>query len=107
MDIEKRKRDGMSVCFIKGAMTIYEISSIHEELKNCLEGEEGVVLNIAGVTDCDLTGLQMLYSASLTAKSQESPFHVEQPSPAVCGVAQRAGINVEELMDYARECKDG
>lgn len=56
-----------------------------------------LLLDLSGVTACDLTGLQLLLSTRKTASTVGANFSITAHSPAVAAACAGLGLEVEEL----------
>lgn len=82
MTCEIEKRDGR--LHIRGEMTIYGAAALKDDLFAALEGElDGCALDLAGVSEFDTTGLQVLLMARKVCLSRGGSFSLANPSAAV------------------------
>ena len=82
MTCEIEKRDGR--IYIRGEMTIYGAAALKDDLFGALEAEpEGCALDLAGVSEFDTTGLQVLLMARKICLSRGGSFSLANPSIAV------------------------
>jgi len=82
MTCEIEKRDGR--LHIRGEMTIYGAAALKDDLFAALEAElEGCALDLAGVSEFDTTGLQILLMARKVCLSRGGSFSLANPSTAV------------------------
>lgn len=80
---------------IEGSLSIYEASAIRQALIECFEICQTMVIDLKDVTDCDITGLQLLRSARMTAEATEKAFEIMAVSQAVTEASTAAGLNSE------------
>ena len=82
MTCEIEKRDGR--LHIRGEMNIYGAAALKDDLFAALEAElEGCALDLAGVSEFDTTGLQVLLMAHKVCLSRGGSFSLANPSTAV------------------------
>jgi anti-anti-sigma factor len=82
MTCEIEKRDGR--LHIRGEMTIYGAAALKDELFAAMEAElEGCALDLAGVSEFDTTGLQILLMAHKVCSSRGGSLSLANPSAAV------------------------
>jgi anti-anti-sigma factor len=80
MEIQK---DATGALILKGSLTVSHIESAHVKLEPLLdESIHDTVLDLSGVDDTDISGLQLLYSIKKSAESEGS-FHIRAISPQV------------------------
>lgn len=85
----REEKDGQVLLKIEGAMTVYEVVSFRDELADCLKTNDGLILDLDDVKDCDTAGIQLLYSALKTAKDIGKAFTVAGFSNAVEAAMER------------------
>jgi anti-sigma B factor antagonist len=82
MTCEIEKRDGQ--VHIRGEMTIYGAAALKDDLFSILEDQlDGCALDLAGVSEFDTTGLQILLMARNVCLSRGGSFSLANPSTAV------------------------
>jgi anti-sigma B factor antagonist len=83
MTCEIEKRDGR--IYIRGEMTIYGAAALKDDLFAALEAQsDGCALDLAGVSEFDTTGLQILLMARKVCLSRGGSFALANASTAVC-----------------------
>ncbi len=82
---------------VKGALTIYEVAELRDLLLEGLDQTQGLRLNLADVTECDTAGIQLLYSARMTAKDRGKRFEFTERSRSVQETAEVIGIDPQAL----------
>jgi anti-anti-sigma factor len=69
---------------IRGEMTIYGAAALKESLFAALAAQtEGCTLDLADVSELDLTGVQILLMAQRACAARDLPFAVANPSDIV------------------------
>jgi anti-anti-sigma factor len=96
--IEKEDRDGGIALRIEGAMSVVNIAAIHKELVACFDEYDDLILDLKGVNDCDISGLQLLYSAGETAQSIGKTFSVDDASDSIIDIFNRAGLDPKAVL---------
>ena len=75
-----------AVLAIEGEMTIYRATELKQALLAAIENRRALVLALAGVTEFDSAGLQLLALAKRTANDMGRDFRLESQSEAVAQV---------------------
>lgn len=85
--------DGVSPARIEigGEVTLGSVSSLHAELLKAFRSSSCIDLDLGGITELDLAGLQLLCSAHLSACAQAVQLRVTGQSPLIREVAERSG----------------
>ncbi len=78
-------------------MTVSEASSLRDEMVECFNNYDGLVLDMNDVSECDVSGIQLLYSARLTAHSMGKCFEVGGASERSADILVRAGLDPEMI----------
>lgn len=87
---------------LSGAVTVQTVSASFEELKRAADeaaksDAAGIEIDIAGVTDADLTLVQLIESARRSAALSGTPLRLSAPaSGAVLALLQRGGFLGDE-----------
>lgn len=102
MEIEKKENKDKVTLKFKGSVTIYEASTLKQELLNCLEKNESLVLNLHEIDRCDTAGIQVIYSAFKTAEQIKKRFSVEKISSAVVEAALNIGLDLEKVFGSSK-----
>lgn len=88
---------------IEDAMSVYEAAVVRERLMACLDNCDGLSLDLSELKDCDIAGVQLLYSAKRTAEDQGKYFKVAGASDSVVDALARAGINPDQVLCAGKE----
>lgn len=86
---------------IAGEMTIYNALALQDQLLAPLDQGAQVEIDLAGVSEIDSAGLQLLLLASNEAHARGAQLRFCAPSPAVLEVL--ALCNLESILGYPRE----
>jgi anti-anti-sigma regulatory factor len=87
------KRKAVTVVSLSGAMTIENIGELKSGLLKAFSFGKDVQLSLKGVTEVDLTGLQLLCSAHRTSIARELHFSVTGAAgEVVSSVADLTGM---------------
>lgn len=84
---------------IEGTLSIYEVPELRSELISCFETQKEVVLDLGGITDCDVAGIQLIYAAQKTADRVGRQFRIEKASVQFLEALNNAGIHTEDFLD--------
>ncbi|MFA9216190.1 MAG: lipid asymmetry maintenance protein MlaB [Sphingomonadaceae bacterium] len=76
---------------LDGELTIYRAADLKQELLAALRQTQVLELNLAGVTELDTAGLQVLMLAKQTASADRRELRLVQHSPAV--------VDIFEMLD--------
>lgn len=87
-----------TVLAIEGELTIYRAAELGELLKTALAAGGDLELNLAGVTEMDSAGVQLLMAARKSALAGQRRLRLVEHSPAV--------IEVFEVLDLAAHFGD-
>ena len=68
---------------IEGEMTIYQAAELHSQIQAALQQERALELNLAGVTELDTAGVQVLMMAKKTAQADGRALHLVAHSHTV------------------------
>jgi anti-anti-sigma factor len=77
---------------IDGEMTIYRALELCTTLKAAFEGGGDLELDLAGVTELDSAGVQLLMSAKRTAQAAQRELRLVGHSPAVLEIFEVLGL---------------
>ncbi len=78
---------------INGEMNIQKIAEIREAICDAFSASDSVVLDLQGVTEIDLTGLQLICSAHISSITKGKGFSVKFPADeSITNVAGDAGF---------------
>ncbi len=92
MTTTNRGEGGTSVLRIEGEMTIYRAFELKQALLAELEGSAVVEVNLAGVTEIDTSGVQLLMMARKSAQTGQRELRLAALSPAVTEVLELLGL---------------
>jgi ABC-type transporter Mla MlaB component len=81
MDYRIEKSDDVDILTIQGALTIEHAAEFRAALMELMESAEHPALNLEGVTDADLTCLQLLCSAHRTVTSSNERLTLDGAFP--------------------------
>lgn len=118
MDYKIEKSDSLDILTIQGALTLEHAAEFRAALMELMESAEHPALNLEGVTDADLSCLQLLCSAHRTAIGSNGrltldgafPLGIRRASEAA-GFSRHAGCSAGpeenclwvEKRDYAEQ----
>lgn len=105
--IKITKKKDRTLVSVTGPMTVVLARELKEGLLNAFGVGKEVELSLAGVTEVDLTGLQLLCSAHRTSLTKGVRFSVADEQPAaLTETAQLAGMLRQQgcIQDVACSC---
>jgi anti-anti-sigma regulatory factor len=76
------------------------VSELRDGLIAHLKAHQELILDLNEVTDCDTAGVQLLYSARITAESEDKPFVVRGASPQLINAVTFVGLNPSEVLNF-------
>jgi anti-anti-sigma factor len=77
---------------LDGELTIYRAAELCELLKAALAADGDLELNLAGVTEMDSAGVQLLMAAKKSAMSRQRSLRLVEHSPAVLEVFEMLNL---------------
>ncbi len=103
MAIEAEGQENGGVLTIAGAVTVQRAAELKAVLVDALAKADRVAIDLSGVTDVDLCGLQLLCSAQRTASGSRKRLALVGPAPDVfrraaadAGFCVRTGCGAED-----------
>ncbi len=87
----------------EGPLSIYEVAALRDELIECFDRFGQVLLELDRVTECDLAGVQLLYSARLVASARGKGLVVSGVPAVVREAVLRAGLDLEDCLGSEKE----
>jgi len=96
MDTRTDHTEDGTILSLYGDATIHNAAELKGVLTRELEGTRGLTVNLAYVTDCDVSFFQLLCAAHRKALKDERPMTVSECSPAVSRVAATGGFIRDE-----------
>ena len=99
-----RREQGEQVSLrAEGPLSIYEVMALRDELVECFDLFGQVILELDQVTECDLAGVQLLYSARLAASAMGRDFIVSGATAVVTEAVSRTGLDLEACLGSGKE----
>jgi ABC-type transporter Mla MlaB component len=100
--IGKSTDNGNAVVSIAGLATIDTAASIHRLMIEALDRGRSIVVDISGISQCDVTFLQLLTSLNMALKNGGYTLKIDHDNvPAVfCGTARVAGFQCGEICGH-------
>jgi ABC-type transporter Mla MlaB component len=94
VEVRIKEKRGVTEVVIVGEMTIVWANELKSGLQQAFARGKKVQISLAGVTDADLAGMQLLCSSHRTSIDKEQGFDVVNADvEAVWKVAKRAGLH--------------
>ncbi|MBF0117214.1 MAG: STAS domain-containing protein [Desulfobacterales bacterium] len=94
--IKEHRENGLYIK-ITGALTVYEIESLHTELLNSFNSADTMFLNLAEVSDCDVSGIQLIISAIRTIEKSNKSISITDVSLSINNAFSLCGINPADI----------
>lgn len=88
----------MNILSIEGELNIYRAAELRDVLVDALKTESDLEINLAGVTEMDSAGVQVLMAAKKTAQASGHNVSLVGHSPIV--------LEIFELLDLAAHFGD-
>ena len=85
--------DGTALLALTGALDIATTDGLERMVLDALEGRDGVLLDLAGLTVCDSTGLGALVRLHRRAQAAGQAFELTHPRAHVADLLAMTGIN--------------
>ena len=93
IEIRKEEKEEKCLLVLKGDMCIYDAQAILNEMREGFGADDGLLLDLEGVTACDITGVQLICSALKTGDIIKKGFGVLNASPPVTEAWAQAGLD--------------
>lgn len=103
MSFVRKEKEGVATIKIEGPISIYEVAALREELLFCLDNCEILNLDLSEATDCDITGLQLIYSALKASAEEDKKFNIFGESSSILDFLTNAGLNPEEIFSRSSD----
>ncbi len=97
MTFTREVKNGVAIVKFNGGLTVYDAAEIREEMLECLDVHAGLTLDLTGAGECDVTGVQLLYSAGLTAEIEKKPFSIQGAPADLTKLMGQIGLDPEKL----------
>jgi len=88
----ERAEGGLCCIAVDGEMTIYTALALKDELLSPLAQCETLEINLAGVSEIDSAGLQLLIVVKTAAKARGKKLRITGHSPAVLDILDRCDL---------------
>jgi len=97
MTCKREEMDDRISLFIQGALSIYEVIAVREEIMACFKEDAVIQIDLSHVTECDTAGVQLLLAARKTADQQNRALAITGLSQAVTAILEGAGLRSDEI----------
>ena len=77
---------------LTGSLDIYSAESLRDVLLKHAESSRSISIDLSAVEVCDVTGLQLLYSARRSAEAANKSFLITSVSDAFLAACAAAGV---------------
>ncbi len=98
MIVQQEEHEGVLTVRLEGALSIYEVAHCKEELLGSLHHEGPLELDLQGVTECDLAGLQLLLGYRRSRRQQKLPLCFTNIPQVVKDLAKSGGVQEKDLL---------
>ncbi len=98
MAFTRETNDKGAIVKFDGGLTVYEAAAIRDELLECLDAHDGLTLDLTNVSECDLTGIQLLYSTRLAADAEKKDFAIRGATAGVIEAISQLGLEPGEIL---------
>lgn len=88
---------------LTGALTAATVTAVRADLLSRLAPSGDVVLDLAGVTDLDAAGVQLLASARKWAQARDRSFAVTSLSTSAASLCEALGLPLTGANDAVQE----
>jgi len=98
MTFERENKNGYARLKIIGAISVDEAAVFRKELAECLESYDGLILDLNEVSDCDVAGIQLLYSARRSAEKVGKSFKTEGAPLSLLDIIANSGLEPDAVL---------
>ncbi len=81
---------------IEGVLTIDTVASFQEEMLKAVKKEIAYIVDMTNVTECDLAGIQLIYSLFLLFAERATEFQIKGLSESLEELLDATGIILPE-----------
>lgn len=116
MDPSAEMSGGSAVIVLRGAMTIPEAAAFREMLQMQLPSSGSAEIDLGGLTEIDITGLQLLCAAHRAMKSRGGELRLGSPLPGAVreairlsglGRSRSCGAGLQDTCLWAKGAENG
>lgn len=97
MVFKKEEIDGHIRLSIEGALSIYEVVALREEILACFKEDSPLQVDLSQVTDGDTAGVQLLLSARKTAHQRNRALSIANLSQSMTEILEGAALRWDEI----------
>ncbi len=98
MNLRNEKIKDRTIFILDGDITIYDAVSLRNTLLEALDTSPAIELNLADVTDCDITALQILVAAGKTAEKNKRRLSITDCSDSLAAKMRQIGFDMPAAM---------
>lgn len=80
---------------IGSSLTVYNIAELHDKFKEIINNSDRVEIDLENITDCDTSGIQLLYSLKKSCLNKDKEISIINPSAAVNEALNRISMTWE------------
>ncbi|GEM_PF-3075020 len=83
---------------IGSSLTVYNISELHVKFQEALFNSDRIDIDLNSITDCDTSGVQLLYSLKKSCLEKNKEISITNPSIAVYEALNRISTTWDEFL---------
>ena len=99
MPKKKAKKQKKAILKMDNSLSIYEVNDFQERLMGLLQNNDQLEIDLDPITECDVAGIQLLYSARKTADKMGKELIMLGSSRSLEDTAVRAGLSPETFLN--------
>jgi anti-anti-sigma regulatory factor len=77
---------------IGSSLTVYNIAELHVKFQELINNADRIDIDLSNITDCDTSGIQLLYSLKKSCLEKNKEISITNPSAAVNEALNRISI---------------
>ncbi len=97
MGFMREEKEGCALIKLDGPMGINEAAALRDEMVECFETYNDIIIDMEAASECDASGMQLLYSARLEASKTGKRFLVTNASMSLMDAIVRAGLDPDAI----------
>lgn len=100
MPFKTEIKEGKGIITVEHSLSVYDVVELRRAIVEYIESAVGVRIDLKGVDECDAAGVQLLYSAQKTAKTENKDIRILGISPALRRIFEKAGVDLEYFENH-------
>jgi anti-anti-sigma regulatory factor len=77
------------------SLTVFNISEVYKKITEALDNSDSIVIDLSNISDCDTSGIQLLYSLFKSSMEKKKEILIKNPSAAVHEALNRISMSWE------------